>query len=62
MGSGSCRGIGEEAEGGRLRPLGPSGEDWREVLVRGLAVAVEVVPFGVVAVAGVTVHGTEVLI
>ena len=56
--SGSCSGDGEKSRG-RLRPRGPSGEDWRE-MVAGLAA--EEVPFGVSAEAGVTVNGTEVLI
>ena len=62
--SGRLKRVGEEeeAEGGRLRPRRPSGDDWRELLVRGLAVAVEAVPVGVVAVAGVSVKGTEVMI
>ena len=41
-----------------MRPRGPSGEDCKE-MVEGLAV--EEVPLGVSAVAGVTVNGTEVL-
>lgn len=43
-----------------MRPRGPSGDDWREVFVKGLAV--DEGPFGVLADAGVTVKGMEVLI
>jgi len=57
--SGRWIGVGEEG-GGRLRPRGPSGEDWREVLVNGLAV--DEVLLGVAAEAGVRVRGTEELI
>lgn len=56
--SGSCSGDGEKSTG-KFRPLGPSGEDCKEV-VEGLAV--DEVPLGVNAKAGVTVNGTEVLI
>ena len=55
--SGSCSGEGEKSRGG-LRPRGPSGDDCNET-VDGLAV--DEVPFGVNAVAGVTVNGTDVL-
>ena len=58
LNSGSCRGDGALSEG-LLRPRGPSGEDWTDV-VEGLAV--EEVPLGVDAEAGVTVNGTAVLI
>ena len=54
--SGNCRGVGEQSEG-RLRPRGPSGDDCSET-VAGLAV--DEVPLGVAAEAGVTVNGTEV--
>lgn len=55
--SGNCRGVGENSEG-MLRPRGPSGDDCNES-VAGLAV--DEVPLGVAAVAGVTVNGTDVL-
>ena len=54
--SGNCRGEGEKSEG-MLRPRGPSGEDCSES-VAGLAV--DEVPLGVAAEAGVTVNGTDV--
>jgi len=47
-------------EGGGLRPRGPSGEDCRELFVKGLGV--DEGPLGVLAVAGVTVIGMDVLI
>lgn len=56
--SGSCNGVGEKSRG-RFRPRGPSGDDCSE-MVEGLAV--DEVPLGVNALAGVTVNGTEVLI
>ena len=56
--SGNCRGVGEKSEG-RLRPRGPSGDDCNES-VAGLAV--DEVPKGVAAEAGVTVNGIDVLI
>lgn len=55
--SGKCRGVGESSEG-MLRPRGPSGEDCNE---RVAGLAVDEVPLGVAAEAGVTVHGTDVL-
>lgn len=55
--SGNCRGVGEKSEG-IFRPRGPSGDDCNES-VAGLAV--DEVPLGVAAVAGVTVNGTDVL-
>ena len=54
--SGNCRGVGERSEG-TLRPRGPSGDDCNES-VAGLAV--DEVPLGVAAGAGVTVNGTDV--
>lgn len=54
--SGSCRGVGEKSEG-MFRPRGPSGDDCNES-VAGLAV--DEVPLGVDAEAGVTVNGTDV--
>lgn len=56
--SGNCSGVGEKSEG-MLRPRGPSGDDCNES-VAGLAV--DEVPLGVAAKAGVTVNGTVVLI
>ena len=56
VGSGNCRGVGEKSEG-MLRPRGPSGDDCNES-VAGLAV--DEVPLGVAAGAGVTVNGTDV--
>ena len=56
--SGSCSGDGALSKG-ILRPRGPSGDDWYDV-VEGLAA--EEVPLGVSAEAGVTVNGTAVLI
>lgn len=55
--SGNCRGVGERSEG-ILRPRGPSGDDCKES-VAGLAV--DEVPLGVAAEAGVTFNGTSVL-
>lgn len=55
--SGNCRGVGEKSEG-MFRPRGPSGDDCNES-VAGLAV--DEVPLGVAAEAGVAVNGTFVL-
>ena len=59
IGSGSCRIVGEDAEGGRTSPCESSGDDCMEV---GDVAAVEEVPFVVEDVPGVDVGGMEVLI
>ena len=55
--SGICRIVGEKSEG-MSRPRGPSGDDCNES-VAGLAV--DEVPLGVAAEAGVMVNGIDVL-
>lgn len=56
--SGNCRGVGEKW-GGMFRPRGPSGDDCNESIA---GFAVDEVPLGVPAEAGVTVNGTDVLV